>query len=218
MEMSEDELLELEKQLSCPQGQKGIELGRNMSKTNMGMILRSIEFLHIKPQQVVLELGHGNGGHIEKLLDLTSGIRYFGLEVSETMMKEAEKVCANKQAEFSLYDGENIPFDDHYFDRIISVNTLYFWSNPQKLIKEIERTLKPGGLCVLTFGNKKFMETLPFIRDRFRLFDKSDMQTLVKFSSMDMLAFKDKVEQVESKAGNLVERSYTMVQLGKLSQ
>lgn len=214
--MSEDELLELEKQLSCPTGQRGIEIGRNMNETNKGMTISSMKFLDLKNQQVVLELGHGNGGHIEKLLDMAVGIHYYGLEVSETMMREAKKVCANKRAQFSLYDGENIPFDNHSFDRILSVNTLYFWSNPQKLIHEIGRTLKRDGLCVLTFGSKRFMETLPFIKDRFRLFDKEDIQSLIKFSSMDVLAFREKVEQVKNKAGGLVEREYTLVQLGKI--
>ena len=43
----------------------------------------------------------------------------------------------------------------------MTVNTIYFWSNPVKLIGEIERTLKLNGICVLTFGDKDFMQKLP---------------------------------------------------------
>ena len=212
-EFTEDELRELEKQLSCPNGAFGIELGQNMNESNIGMILSSIEFLELKSLNYVLELGHGNCGHLGKLLDSAKEIKYFGLEVSETMLAEAKKTNAEKRAEFQLYDGETIPYADSFFDRIFCVNTIYFWTNPTVLISEIRRVLKPNGFCVLTYVNKEFAEKMPFVGDRFTLYDKTDIVKLLKDSDLEVVAIKELTDQVKSKTGYSVTRKYTMTKI-----
>ena len=213
---TELEARELERQLAHPSGKTGIEVGKNMNETNIGMTLNSIEFLELKNENSVLELGHGNCGHLGKLLDSAKGITYFGLEVSETMWIEAKNTNADKQAEFQLYDGETIPYADNFFDRALAVNTIYFWSNPGKLLNEIERLLRPGGICVLTYGDKEFMQKLPFVGQKFTLFDKNDIEKLVGKTGMRIVEFKDETEHVKSKTGEAVERNYTMVKLSRL--
>src|SRR5690606_16036994 len=157
-ELTKEELSALEKQLSCPNGDKGVEVGKMMSASNIGMTLNTITCLNLQDNQDVLELGHGNCGHLETLLNSAQNIRYYGLEISKTMYAEAqqvnEKFISNRQANFTLYDGTIIPFQDNYFNCVMSVNTIYFWSNPDALLREIERVLKIGGCCVLTFAEK----------------------------------------------------------------
>ncbi len=67
-------------------------------------------------------------------LKQAKNIRFFGLEISKTMQQEAESINKNllNQAhiEFQLYDGKTISFQDNSFDRIMTVNTVYFWENP----------------------------------------------------------------------------------------
>ncbi|NDV16799.1 methyltransferase domain-containing protein [Muricauda sp. TY007] len=212
----ESEIRELESQLSLPSGQMGIEVGKKMNETNIGMTLNSIDFLELKEESSVLELGHGNCGHLEKLLGLAEGVRYFGLEISETMRNEAEKNNSNRQAEFKLYDGKNLPFANNFFDRIMSVNTIYFWQNPEKLMQEIERTLEYNGICVLTYADKEFMKDLPLVGEKFKLFDKKDVEKLVSMSNLKIIAFRDKTEFVKSKTGEQVERKYTMAKIKKV--
>ena len=218
-ELTENEIQELEKQLECPSGNKGIEVGKTLNETNIGMTLKTIEFLKIKNENYVLELGHGNCGHLNKLLDQAKNIHFFGLEISETMCNEAiklnQEIMTNGNTEFSLYNGEKIPFEDNFFDRILIVNTIYFWSNPTLLIKEIQRILKPGGHCILTFANKKFMEKLLFVRKRFMLYGKEEIKKLVSHSSLQIEEYKEICEQVISKTGEQVNREFSMVKLNK---
>ena len=212
-EFNEDELRELEKQLSCPNGEFGIELGRNMNESNFGMTLSSIEFLEFKKENSVLEIGHGNCGHLGELLNSAEGIKYFGLEISETMLKEAKTMNADKEAVFEIYDGETIPYADSFFDRIFSVNTIYFWTNPTGLISEIRRALRPNGLCVLTYVNKEFAEKLPFVGDRFTLYDNTDIEKLLVTSDLEVVDTKELTDQVKSKTGEPVTRIYTMTKI-----
>jgi SAM-dependent methyltransferase len=60
-----------------------------------------------------------------------------------------------------LYEGKKLPFEDETFDKIFTVNTVYFWENPVEFLNEIYRVLKDDGTFVLTFGQRDFMEKLP---------------------------------------------------------
>lgn len=213
--LSKAELLQLESQLSCPTGKSGIKIGKEMHKGNISMTLNSISFLDLKDKISLLEIGHGNCGHLEKIVALWEGIYYFGLEISKTMMQEAKQFNNYPFAEFNIYDGENIPFPDNHFDRIMTVNTIYFWTNASKLINEIERVLKYTGICVLTFADKKFMKNLPFVGNKFCLYDEKDIKTLISSSNLKIIESKNLSEKVISKTGKLVQRSYTMIKLIK---
>ena len=221
-ELTETELQEIESQLHCPTGSKGIEMGKTMNETNIGMTLNTIKFLDIQDQHSVLEFGHGNCGHLSKLMAVAKDISYHGLEISEAMFDQAQRVnqdiISDKPIEFQLYDGETIPFQDNTFDRGMSVNTIYFCSNPVKLLDEIARVLKPNGYFVLTFAQKDFMKALPFIGDKFTLYDTESMQDLVNSSNIAWVQIADETEQVKNKAGDWVERRYSMVKLTKASK
>lgn len=211
--LTEEQIRKLENQLSCPIGDIGIEVGKTMNKSNIGMTLKTIEFLEIKNENSVLELGHGNCGHLDNLLNSAKGIKYFGLEISETMLNEAKKNNLSKLANFQLYDGETISYPNKFFDKIFSVNTIYFWSNHENLINDIERTLKINGICILTYANKDFMEKLPFVGQKFKLFDRNDIKNLVRKSNMKIIEIKEFTEQVQSKTGAQVERKFTLIKL-----
>ncbi|MEO0341279.1 MAG: class I SAM-dependent methyltransferase, partial [Bacteroidota bacterium] len=75
------------------------------------------------------------------------------------------------------------------------------------------RTLKHTGICVLTYADKEFMKTLPFIGSKFSLFGKTEIEDLVGNTELKIIEFRDKTEQVKSKTGESVQRKYTMVKL-----
>jgi 2-polyprenyl-3-methyl-5-hydroxy-6-metoxy-1,4-benzoquinol methylase len=50
--------------------------------------------------------------------------------------------------------GEALPFPDAHFDVIICMDVLEHVQDPEKLLAEISRCLKPGGLCHLTAINR----------------------------------------------------------------
>ena len=52
----------------------------------------------------------------------------------------------------------HLPFAEQLFDKVISIHTFYFWSEPAVILEEIFRVLKPGGMCVITFTTGKAEE------------------------------------------------------------
>jgi SAM-dependent methyltransferase len=48
------------------------------------------------------------------------------------------------------YDGRRLPFDDATFDTVMSVQVLEHTPDPQPLVDEMSRVLKPGGMMIVT--------------------------------------------------------------------
>ena len=78
---SPNELEEIASQLRKPDGDKGKEVGLMMNDSNGGMIKNSVDALKLKSNDKLLELGHGNGKHINLILEKGDNISYYGLDI-----------------------------------------------------------------------------------------------------------------------------------------
>jgi SAM-dependent methyltransferase len=217
--MKQEELQAIASQLKHPSGEKGIEMGNMMNETNINMTKHSIQNLNIANENRILELGHGNAGHVEFLFEQAERLKYYGLEMSELMFQEARQINRNfvsqKQAFFSLYDGNTIPFEAELFDKIFTVNTIYFWQKPEELLSEIYRVLKSNGNFCLTFAEEDFMKKLPFTQFEFELYSTEKAQELIKKSDFKIVYTETQTEKVKSKTGELVDRAFTTIVLEK---
>lgn len=210
--MSDETLQQLANQLRCPEDIDGVKLGHTMNMSNLSLILSGIHHLNIQPRDAILELGHGNAGHLAYLFSLADDIRYTGLEISRTMFNEAvnfnHAFCDAGLASFELYDGKHIAMRPNSFDKILSVNTLYFWDAPDQLLGSIAHVIKAGGLLVLTFCDKSFMQHLPFVKFGFHLYDLTDIEKLFANHPFQLIKQTQKQDKSISKTGKLVERIY----------
>ncbi|WP_125722136.1 class I SAM-dependent methyltransferase [Flavobacterium ustbae] len=217
--MEKEELQAIASQLKHPSGEKGIEMGNMMNETNINMTKHSIQNLNISAANKILELGHGNAGHVEFLFEQAKDLKYYGLEMSDLMFQEARKINRNfvsqKQAFFSLYDGNKIPFEDESFEKVFTVNTIYFWQHPKELLSEIYRVLKPNGNFCLTFAEEDFMKKLPFTQFEFELYSTKKAQDLIGKSDFKIVYTEMQTEKVKSKTGELVDRAFTTIVLEK---
>ncbi|WP_300688123.1 class I SAM-dependent methyltransferase [Chryseobacterium sp.] len=216
--MEKEELKILAQNLANPQGDKGIEIGEMMNATNIGMTLESIRTLLIEDNEHILEIGHGNAGHLKNILKLAANLKYIGIDVSETMYNEARKLNKefNSQADFILYEGTKLPFENEAFDKIFTVNTVYFWENPVDFLNEVYRVLKDDGTFVLTFGQREFMEKLPFTEYDFTLYHNNEMEELVSKTHFKRMKISEKEENIKSKTGNeTIHRIYTVLTIKK---
>lgn len=101
-------------------------------------------------------------------------------------------------------------------NRILTVNTIYFWEKPVEFLNEMYRVLKPKGVFILTFVKKDFMKTLSFVNDKeFNIFSKYDILELLNQTSFKISNIKDKKETAVSKINTLVNGDYLIVTLTK---
>ena len=217
--MGNEELKELAAQLRFPQGSKGIQVSDMMHESNAKMIRKTIESLHVSHNEEMFELGHGNAGHLHYLFEIEKSTKYYGLEISELMHAEAKKInksfVEKNQVFFFMYDGIDMPFGDDYFDKGYTVNTLYFWNEPIKVLMEIYRVMKPGSVFAITFGQRKSLELLPFTKFGFELYDTEKAEKLVKQTPFEIIHIENHAEVLKTKTGDTIQRDFTIMSLKK---
>lgn len=217
-QFSEEQLKSLAAQLRCPEGEMGIETGLNMNTGNQAMISATLELLQLPANANVLELGPGNAQHLPSLLEQYPISNYQGLEISQTMCDQAtamHKDAAHSKVRFSCYDGIHIPFEKETFDGVFTINTIYFWEQPQVLLSEIERVLKPGGRLFITFAQASFMQQLPFVQYGFTLYDTEKIAALLTPTNFSIEEEWHKNDVAISKIGTKVDRTFTVLKLKK---
>ncbi len=96
-------------------------------------------------QEQILELGCGTG-HWSEFLS-SKGFQVIALDISDAMLTKA-KMKGIKNVEFRKADAAALPFHDESFGLVISITMLEFVDDPEKVVKEIYRVLKTGGIFI----------------------------------------------------------------------
>lgn len=212
-------LEDLAAQLRRPSGEAGLTVGHNMHESNIAMTRDAFDAVPLKYGDHILELGHGNGHHLKEVLTKAQGLHYTGLDISELMSEAASAFCTTEQVPaqyaFEVYDGLNIPYEAERFDKVVTVNTLYFWTDPTFLLQELYRVLKPGGFCSVAFVDKASMDQLPFTEFGFTKYDRPDFENLARETLFMLPIFREARETVRNKMGQEMERDYFVALLQK---
>ncbi|MEW9670077.1 class I SAM-dependent methyltransferase [Ammoniphilus sp. 3BR4] len=184
-----------------PKGIIGKLMGILMFKINAPMNETTIQLLGIDEGDYVLEIGFGNGKYIAEIIQKVKGTHVHGLDFSDAMVQTATKLnkAFIEQGRVHIEQGdiEKIPFGDVLFDKIFTVNTIYFWSDPILALREIKRVLKPGGRLVITFRSKAIMSQRTSGEYDFSLYtpEAEEVENLLKetgYSSISIHHFRDK--------------------------
>jgi arsenite methyltransferase len=180
------------KQLANPSGLIGRAFtARWLNKANAKMNDLTLEQLALAPGDRVLEIGFGGGDLLQKILNLKQAELVAGVEQSGEMLRSAGKrfLSAIRNSELELHSGdiENLPFPGEAFTKLCSVNTIYFWRNPEKALTECRRVLKRPGRLVLCFNSRKDMEAWPIHRHGFRLYELGEVEQLLEKSGFSQV-------------------------------
>lgn len=97
----------------------------------------------------VLDVGCGSGWAARLLARQAHAGQVIGIDVSDEMIgvaREQSKTLAN--VEFRVASAESLPFPDNCFTHAFSMESLYYYADIAKALREINRVLKPGGVFV----------------------------------------------------------------------
>lgn len=154
------------------------------------------KYLDPKSDMKILDLGCGTGNLTYKLANL--GCNVTGIDISEKMLEEAmrKSVNGNGTVDFYKMNGDNIDFEDNSFDCVISNAAFEFIENPEEVLQELFRVLKPNGIVVI--GTiQKHGEWANFYSSDFckgTAYEKAIFKTGEELASINRGYFEDKEE------------------------
>ncbi len=115
---------------------------------------------------IILDAGCGTGNFSMALAK--RGYDVVGIDRTEGMLKRAKgkkKNAGIKNMELLKLDlEEELAFPDNYFEGIISVHSLYTMRDPERVIKEYHRILRPNGQFVLSELQQP-IEIMPVLKE-----------------------------------------------------
>lgn len=117
---------------------------------------------YIGKNMVILDAGCGTGLITECIKDREGAI-IIGLDLAKNMLEKSRNIFAYQV----IGDAEDLPFRSNIFDIILSFELIEVIPNPQQMVGEFYRVLKPGGLLILSAESliedkeKKNMEIAP---------------------------------------------------------
>ncbi len=137
-----------------------------------------LEMAGIKEGHRVLDIAAGAGEQsITAAKKVGSSGYVLATDISPNILSYADKMSKEagmKNIETAVMDGENLAVEDESFDAVISRVGLIYFPDQQKALREMWRTLKPGGrIAAIVYStpdkNKFFSIPVSIIRNRAKL-------------------------------------------------
>jgi phosphatidylethanolamine/phosphatidyl-N-methylethanolamine N-methyltransferase len=117
-----------------------------VAKRGIVECLKTYQFEH---HSSVLEVGVGTG---LSLASYPTNIRLTGVDLSESMLREAQQLADEKgwdHVQLQPMNAEQLLFPDSTFDVVTSFHTITVVSNPRAMMSEMVRVCKPGGRLLI---------------------------------------------------------------------
>ncbi len=97
----------------------------------------------------ILDVATAYGDFIRYLTDTFENyVEAIGVDMSEERLKEAQERPGNEIL-YNPMNAEKLAFEDNYFDTVAMRHSMHHLNEIDKVLSEMKRVLKPGGLFIL---------------------------------------------------------------------
>jgi ubiquinone/menaquinone biosynthesis C-methylase UbiE len=159
-------------------------IARLMNRHNAKMNAFAIDQLNLAPGDHVLEIGFGGGLNLSRLIASAGFVA--GVDRSSAMVQRARAhfrdAISNGRADFREGSIEALPFEAASFDKVCTVNTIYFWISLDAGFTEIHRVMSQGGRAAVGFLPKEHMDRMGMPTDIFKTRGPEDVIAGLEFA------------------------------------
>ncbi len=125
--------------------------GEEMERHHLDITEKTIRLMKPRPGERVLDLGCGAGWATRLLARLVAdGPEGFGqvvgVDISDEMIRRAR--AASRDFENILYvwgSAQQIPWEENFFDKMLSVESFYYYADQDRALAELFRVMAPRG-------------------------------------------------------------------------
>jgi SAM-dependent methyltransferase len=116
-------------------------------------LLRLVDFDGYRGRSV-LEVGCGAGVDLARFARGGAAVTGVDLAQSAIDLARANFRQQGLQGRFDVADGEQLPVPDESFDLVFAHGVVQYTANPQRLVAECRRVLRPGGEAIFQVYNR----------------------------------------------------------------
>jgi len=139
-----------------------IALLRAVSKIKNSWVLKTIKDQFGESEQKVLDIGCG-AGFLSNVV-AKNGHRVHGVDMSEESLAVARKYDTTKTVNYLFANAYSLPFENKTFDVVCAMDFLEHVEEPAKVIEEVSRVLRPGGLFFFHTFSKNILAYFVIIK------------------------------------------------------
>ncbi|HPM59677.1 MAG TPA: class I SAM-dependent methyltransferase [bacterium] len=141
-------------------------IGPLWNRRNRVLNDKTLQALRLREHEQVLEIGFGGGRLLAQMAKIVTHGHLSGLDASPIMVNRVRRkfqaLVYKGIMDIRLGSAEKLPFTNSAFDKVASVNAIFYWRDPARGIREACRVLRPAGLFVLTFTAKEDLDRQEF--------------------------------------------------------
>ena len=124
--------------------------GEEMEQHHSSITQQTLALMDLKPGDKVLDLGCGAGWASRLLAHMVGGGerpgQVVGLDVSDEMIRRARANSAElDNVLFIVGSALQIPWEENFFDKVLSVESFYYYGDQDRALDELFRVLAPKG-------------------------------------------------------------------------
>ena len=136
-----------------PAGSAGADMLRYMNEEHSDLTLWALNLLDYNNTDRVLDIGCGGGATLRYLYDRVPDGHLTGVDYSDVSVNLSKELNADLIASgrMEIISGSvaDLPLKSDLFDKIVTVESFYFWPDPKECLKEVRRVLAPEGVFLL---------------------------------------------------------------------
>ena len=140
-------------QVRKPSGVLGKIIAKGMNRGHAKLAIWGLSHVKIAPDDIILDIGCGGGGNIERYAKIILNGKIYGIDYSKTAITVSTEINKKyiEQGIVEIYQASvsPLPFEDDSFNLVSGFEAYYFWTDLTRALKEIYRVLKPNGHLIL---------------------------------------------------------------------
>ena len=136
-----------------PEGEAGRAMLARMNESHAYLVDWGLACIELHAGDTVLDIGCGGGNTLARIAERVTEGHLVGIDYAETSVEASRAfnaaLIAAGRMEILHGSVESLPFEDGHFDAVVTVESFYFWPNPEECLKEVARVVKKGGTFLL---------------------------------------------------------------------
>lgn len=180
--------------------------GPTLRPGGLALTQTMLDFCTLAPNSMVLDIGCGQGATLTLLEQL--GHCPYGVDISASLLFKA--MDAAPKAVVAKASAEKTPFNDIFFDAAFGECVMSLMDNPELMLKEAYRVLKPNGaLCLTDIYIRELRQSADYGADDFKSCLKGAMEldrvkTLVENANFEITHISDHTDKLKQLTAELI--------------